>query len=176
MFESESQQLITGGDVKDPSFSDPLLPHLIEAINRAIEIDITVSFILQSGLILLKDAIEDALSRGCKVRLITSDYLDVTQPVALRGLMHFVERDADVRIYESQGNPGFHMKSYLFIKERTDTEICGSLFIGSSNISKAALTQSLAWNWQQSFHYQNLNDFDVICVPFNRLLDRNNFV
>ena len=75
MIEPVSQQLISGGSLKDRSFSDPLLPHLIEAMNRAIEIDITVSFILQSGLILLKDAIEDALSRGCKLRLITSDYL-----------------------------------------------------------------------------------------------------
>jgi HKD family nuclease len=154
MIEPVSQQLISGGSLKDPSFSDPLLPYLIEVMNRAIEIDITVSFILQSGLTLLKDAIEDALCRGCKLRIITSDYLDVTQPIALRGLMHFVERNADVRIYESHGNPGFHMKSYLFIKERTETEICGSLFVGSSNISKAALTESLEWNWRQSFHFQ----------------------
>lgn len=170
MIEPVSQQLISGGSLKDPSFSDPLLPHLIEAMNRAIEINITVSFILQSGLILLKDAIEDALSRGCKLRLITSDYLDVTQPVALRGLMHFVERNADVRIYESQGNPGFHMKSYLFIKERTENEISGSLFVGSSNISKAALTESLEWNWQQSFRHQNLDEFAAVREPFERLL------
>lgn len=164
-------QLITGGKSADPSFTDPLLPHLLEAMNRAVEIDMTVSFVLQSGLMLLKDAIEDALDRGCVIRLITSDYLDVTEPTALRSLMHFVERNADVRIYESQGNPGFHMKSYLFIREQSAHVVSGSLFVGSSNISRAALTQSLEWNLRQSFDDQLLDEFAMIREPFDKLLD-----
>lgn len=163
-------QLITGGKSADPSFSDPLLPHLLEAMNRAVEIDMTVSFVLQSGLLLLKDAIEDALDRGCVFRLITSDYLDVTEPTALRSLMHFVERKADVRIYESQGNPGFHMKSYLFIREQSANVVSGSLFVGSSNISRAALTQSLEWNLRQSFDDQLLDEFAMIREPFDCLM------
>ena len=146
--------LFTGGSSVDPSFDRPLLAPLLAAINQASEIDITVSFIRQSGLSLLNNALEDAQARGARIRIITSDYLDVTEPVALRELMQFAERGAEVRIYESLNNPGFHMKSYLFIHTSTPEQLQGCAFVGSSNISRAALTQSLEWNWCQQVDEQ----------------------
>jgi len=146
---SSNLSLLTGGSSGDPVFNRPLLAPLLAAINQARDIDIAVSFIRQSGLCLLNNALEDAQARGARIRLITSDYLDVTEPVALRELMQFAERGADVRIYESLNNPGFHMKSYLFIQTATPERLQGCAFIGSSNISLAALTQSLEWNWCQ---------------------------
>lgn len=139
--------LFCGGSTQDRSFTTPLLAPLIAAINQASQIDITVSFIRQSGLRLLIPALEDAQQRGAIIRIITSDYLDVTEPVALRELMQFAERGAEVRIYESASNPGFHMKSYLFIHTATAEQLHGCAFVGSSNISRAALTESLEWNW-----------------------------
>ncbi|WP_194086972.1 hypothetical protein [Pseudoalteromonas sp. PS5] len=74
------KQLYVGGD-------DPLLPALLHAIEQADEIEITVSFIQRSGLDLLFDALYDALVNGTTLKLLTSDYLDFTCPLALKELM-----------------------------------------------------------------------------------------
>ncbi|MDX1268806.1 MAG: DEAD/DEAH box helicase family protein, partial [Oceanisphaera sp.] len=143
-------QLLTGGNAADAGFNQPLLGPLRDAINATGEgshIDIAVSFIRQSGLSLLQEPLFEALKRGVQLRVITSDYLDVTEPVALRRLMQLAERGARIGIYESAGNPGFHLKSYLFIRQRTDDRLQAQGFVGSSNISRAALTDSLEWNW-----------------------------
>src|SRR5690554_1159821 len=90
-------RLITGGNQKDPSFQSPLLDTLLTAINNtqaSSEISIAVSFIRASGWKLLHDALYEALARGVKLQVITSDYLNVTEPVALREMMLLEERGA----------------------------------------------------------------------------------
>ena len=154
--------LISGGEAGDPEFNDPLLPHLLDAIARCGEgsrIELCVSFIRQSGLVLLRGALHEALARGARLRVITSDYLEVTQPVALRELLKFDPARSCALIYQSQGNRGFHLKSYLFVQhaaqylgqqvgqEGSPAVLGGQAFLGSSNISAAALTESLEWNW-----------------------------
>ncbi len=114
--QSNKQQLITGAD-------DPLLPNLVHAINNATEIEITVSFIQPSGLALLFDPLNEALQSGATLKLLTSDYLDTTHPNALRELMVLVDRGADVRIYQTQSNQSFHMKSYIFVKKMTPAKL-----------------------------------------------------
>ena len=101
--------LTTGGA------TDPFLPQLEAEIHRATEIDIAVAFIKSSGLGLLFDALVDAVERGARLRLLTSDYLDVTDPDALRTLMLLGERGADVRIHET-GHDSFHLKAYIFVR------------------------------------------------------------
>ncbi|MGL5294226.1 MAG: DEAD/DEAH box helicase family protein [Aeromonas sp.] len=142
--------LVCGGHVNDKGFNDPLLPHLLAAIERTgkgSHIDLCVSFIRQSGLVLLRKALHNALARGASLRVITSDYLDVTEPVALRELLKFDSNCTTALIYQSQGNRGFHLKSYLFIQHDEGAKISGQAFVGSSNVSAAALTDSLEWNW-----------------------------
>lgn len=146
-------RLITGGNQKDPSFQSPLLDTLLTAINNtqaSSEISIAVSFIRASGWKLLHDALYEALARGVKLQVITSDYLNVTEPVALREMMLLEERGAQLQIYESQGNTGFHLKSYLIIQQHDSQWLIGLGLVGSSNISRAALTESLEWNWKVS--------------------------
>ena len=142
--ETSSALLTIGG------LDDPLLPKLIDAINRAQEIEITVAFIRISGLKLLFGALSDAVDRGTAIKVLTSDYLDVTDPQALRELMLLKERGADIRIYQCDGQQSFHMKSYIFIRthegEREGERIEGCAYVGSSNISKAALTTGHEWN------------------------------
>ncbi len=135
-----TQSLITGGK------SDPFLPQLLDAINQATEIDITVAFIRQSGLDLIFDALRDAMNRRAVIRVLTSDYLDVTEPQALRRLMLLAERGADVRLFSSQGDPSFHIKSYIFLRRDGEAISEGCAFVGSSNISNMALTRGLEWN------------------------------
>ncbi len=134
------QSLVTGGQ------SDPFLSQLLDAINQATEIDITVAFIRQSGLDLIFDALRDAMGRSTVIRVLTSDYLDVTEPQALRRLMLLAERGADVRLFSTAGDPSFHIKSYIFLRRDGDDIFDGCAFVGSSNISNMALTRGLEWN------------------------------
>jgi superfamily II DNA or RNA helicase/SOS-response transcriptional repressor LexA len=136
--------LTTGGD-------DPLLPHLVHAINHATEIEIAVSFIQPSGLDLLLPSIYDAISRNkthqhpLKLRILTSDYLHITHPIALRSLVELEGDGVEVKIFEAN-NHSFHLKSYIFI--RTDSAhsfFNGTAFIGSNNISRSALTDAHEW-------------------------------
>lgn len=75
--QTSDNQLTTGGD-------NQLLFQLVHAINYATEIEITVSFIQRSGLNLLYEPFKDALRNGASLKILTSDYLDITDPVALR--------------------------------------------------------------------------------------------
>ncbi len=131
--------LTVGGD-------NPFLPSLLEAINHADDIAIATAFIRMTGVRLIQAALEDALERGARVRILTGDYLGVTDPQALRYLMLLQEQGADVKVFESQGKTSFHMKAYLFTRSETVGNRVGCAFIGSSNLSHAALVSGLEWN------------------------------
>ncbi|WP_200833039.1 DUF3427 domain-containing protein [Spiribacter sp. SSL99] len=125
---------------------DPLLPQLLTSIRQASEIELAVSFIKSTGLALIFDALSERCNqqRPVRIRIITSDYLGVTDPQALRSLMLLSERGADVRVFETHGR-SFHLKAYIFTREGGNR---GEAFIGSSNISREALTAGLEWNYR----------------------------
>lgn len=141
-----SKSLITGGH------ADPLLPRLLEAIHLADEIELAVAFIKSSGLEVLFPALADAVTaRGAGLTVLTSDYLDITDPQALRSLMLLAERGADMRVFETRGLVSFHLKAYIFLRFVNGIPSGGAAFIGSSNISKTALTEGLEWNYRIEF-------------------------
>ena len=74
--------LTTGGS------RDPFLTQILSAIYKAEEIELAVAFIKSSGLELIFTALSDAVTiRKVRLTVLTSDYLDVTDPQALRQLM-----------------------------------------------------------------------------------------
>lgn len=140
-------RLVTGGD-------DPFLPHLSTAINQATEIELAVAFVKTTGLRLLLPDLHSALSGNAEakrspaqVQILTSDYLDVTDPEALRLLMLLQDQGAEVKVYESAGS-SFHLKAYLFAQYSDSSGFSGTAFIGSSNISRQALQTGLEWNYR----------------------------
>ena len=146
-------KLITGGH------DHPFLPQLRASIAHADEIDFTVAFVKTSGLRLLLPDLHLALSRQqdadshrktARIRILTSDYLDVTDPEALRLLLLLQEQGAEVRVFETKGI-SFHMKAYLFARSTQDGQQHGTAFIGSSNISRQALTDGLEWNYRVDY-------------------------
>jgi superfamily II DNA or RNA helicase/SOS-response transcriptional repressor LexA len=155
------QHLITGGD-------DPFCPKLIDDINAAKRIDITVSFIRQSGLQLIFPVLTDALERGVEMRILTGDYLNVTEPVALRYLLLLVESGADVRVFETHNGQSFHMKAYIFTFSDEHGKLGGHAYVGSSNISSSALNHGLEWNLRVE-REENPLRFDEICQKFERI-------
>ncbi len=151
-----ARSLITGGE------TDPFLPQLLDAINQATEIDITVAFIRQSGLGLIFDALRDAMDRRAVIQVLTSDYLDVTEPPALRRLMLLAERGADVRLFSTDGDPSFHIKSYIFLRRSGEALIDGCAFVGSSNISNMALTRGLEWNLRVDYPADSAKFLEIL--------------
>lgn len=136
--------------------TDSFLKHVGPLFVGAREITILAAFVQDSGLRLLRDRLFDALSRGCRVRLLTGDYLNITQAEALQQLLDWMnevdvtasESDADAkggtleaRIVEvarlGDGITSFHPKSWRF-----EGAGLAAAFVGSSNISHAALSRT----------------------------------
>ncbi|MFN7692684.1 MAG: DEAD/DEAH box helicase family protein, partial [Rubrivivax sp.] len=129
---------------------DHFLPHLSEAMSRATEVGLAVSFIRKTGLDLLLPDLQAVLSSqpGRSVRVLTSDYLDITDPAALRMLLLLQEQGAEVRVFETGNKSSFHLKAYIFARLSEGQLVEGTAFIGSSNISRQALTEGLEWNYR----------------------------
>jgi superfamily II DNA or RNA helicase/diadenosine tetraphosphate (Ap4A) HIT family hydrolase/HKD family nuclease len=136
--------LVVGG------VADPLLRHLAQELADADSLDVAVAFVLPAGVQCLAPHLEDLLARGGRLRLVTGDYRDVTDPNALLQLMD-LSGDASFRVFESGGpsprvpfERAFHPKAYL-LRRRDGT---GVAFVGSSNLSHSALTTSVEWNYR----------------------------
>lgn len=113
--------------------------HLLEQIKSASSICILTSFVMKSGVQFLRDALKVAAERGAEIKVCTGDYLFVTQPEALR-LFLDIDPRIEVRLWKSNG-VSFHPKSYLFQTEKQDC-----LFVGSSNLSRSALSHGVEWS------------------------------
>ena len=149
--------LITGRD------KHYLLHEIRNALKTATNIEIAVSFIRNSGLNLIIEDIEDAMAsslRNVKLSLLTSDYMNITEPQALKRLMLLKERGAEIRIYESKQATSFHLKSYIFVRNDEQGLASARAFVGSSNISKTALTDGIEWNYR--IDYPNDNDLESV--------------
>lgn len=113
--------------------------HLLKQIDSASSICILTSFVMKSGVQYLREALKAAAERGAEIKMCTGDYLFVTQPEALRMLLEIDSR-IEVRLWKSNG-VSFHPKAYLFQQENQD-----SLFVGSSNLSRSALSNGVEWS------------------------------
>lgn len=117
--------------------------HLLEKLNEHIEtssaIYLLTAFAMKSGVEVIKESLRRAAERGADIKICAGDYLYVTQPEALRQLIT-IHPNIEVRLWKSNGI-SFHPKAYLF--ENTND---GYFIIGSSNLSRSALTSGIEWN------------------------------
>lgn len=117
---------------------------LLNSLKRADSVDIVVSFLMESGVRMLLGELDNALKWGAKIRILTGNYLGITQPSALYLIKHKLGEQVDLRFYNEK-NRSFHPKSYMFHYKDYST-----IYIGSSNISKSALTSGIEWNYRFS--------------------------
>ena len=144
--------LATGGE------HDPFSRHVLPLLARSRHVTIVAAFVQESGLERIADALHAALDQGARVRLITGDYLDITQSRALETLLDWQgtwkERGDEAgdtggafesRVIEVEKLPGrvrtFHPKSW-----HLEGDGFGVAFVGSSNLSRAALETGIEWN------------------------------
>ncbi len=115
---------------------------LLHSFQKADSVDIIVSFLMESGVKMLIEDLENALKRGAKIRILTGNYLGITQPSALYLIKRKLGDQIDLRFYNEK-NRSFHPKSYIFhYKDYNE------IYIGSSNISRSALTSGIEWNYR----------------------------
>lgn len=145
-----------------------LINRLRTSIKNAKSIDIIVSFLMESGVKMLLNDLKEALYRGVNIRILTGNYLNITQPSALYLLKDELKNRVDLRFYNNP-KKSFHPKAYMFHNE-LDSEI----YIGSSNISRGALTSSIEWNYRFN-KSSNPNDFNEFYETFEDLFYNHSY-
>ena len=136
---------------------------------KADKIDIVVSFLMESGVRMILKDLKVALDRGVPVRILTGNYLGITQPSALCLIKKELGNRVDLRFY-SDKERSFHPKSYIFHYKNM-----GEIYIGSSNISRSALTSGIEWNYR----FNSLGDkknFDLFYAAFVDLFENHSLV
>ncbi|MBQ3634693.1 MAG: DUF3427 domain-containing protein [Bacteroidales bacterium] len=130
--------LFTGGG-KETSIVNEIALDIATA-NR---IDLLVSFIKFRGLCLIKDSLRKFVEKGGKLRVLTTVYMGATDPKAIEELFK-LKKSGDVQIKASFNGDSdrLHAKVYAFYRNSGQH----TAYIGSSNLSKQAITTGLEWN------------------------------
>lgn len=86
---------------------------LVGSLKKAVSVDIIVSFLMESGVKMLLGELDNALKRGARIRILTGNYLGITQPSALYLIKRKLGDRVDLRFYNEKDR-SFHPKSYIF--------------------------------------------------------------
>ena len=122
-------------DRKQPSIGSQLKAEL----QSARRVDLICAFIMWSGVVTLLDELRGVVGRDGAVRVITTTYMGVTDPKAVRALR---ELGAEVRIGFDAQRTKLHAKAWIMDRPHGLT----TAFVGSSNLSHTAMHAGLEWN------------------------------
>lgn len=120
----------------NPEQGKKVLSSIIHELEQCEEFWFSVAFVTTGGIATLMNSLIELEKKNVKGKILASQYLNFTQPEALRRLKRF--KNIELRI-ATKG--AFHSKGYLFRK--------GNIFdlvIGSSNLTQTALTTNKEWN------------------------------
>jgi superfamily II DNA or RNA helicase len=112
---------------------------LIHELESAEHVDLVCSFVKWSGLRVVEPALRAFRERGGELRVLTTAYLAATEARALDALCGL---GAKVRISYDTRRTRLHAKAWLFRRRSGYT----TAYVGSSNLSAAALLDGLEWN------------------------------
>jgi superfamily II DNA or RNA helicase/diadenosine tetraphosphate (Ap4A) HIT family hydrolase/HKD family nuclease len=159
-------------DISTPTLitplGDPARGHLRLELARAFgredldRIDLVVSFVKRSGISLFARHIDTALDRGATIRLLTTDYLDVTDAGALGFFLDRLHDIPDGRLQArvfSDPTTSFHPKAYIFTSSGGSP---GVAFVGSSNLTHSGIAAGVEWNIQTSGTKRLVEEFNEL--------------
>ncbi|MEV6109126.1 DUF3427 domain-containing protein [Streptomyces sp. NPDC051940] len=131
---SESALLTNAPD--DPSLGSELRAELATADR----VDLLCAFVKWTGLRVLEQRLKQSRERGVALRVITTTYLGATEQGALDRLVR--DFGAEVKVNYELRSTRLHAKAWLF-RRRSGYD---TAYVGSSNLSRAALLDGLEWN------------------------------
>lgn len=120
---------------KEPSLKSEIAKELASADR----VDLICSFLKVSGINLIERALEALRRRGVPLRIVTTTYMGATDAKAVQKLH---DLGAEIKISYANQSTRLHAKAWLF--ERDSGFSTG--YVGSSNLSAAAMTDGLEWN------------------------------
>ncbi len=109
-------------------------------IMSADEIFLLVSFIRSTGVNLIFNQLKDYCQSGKPLKIITTTYIGATDFHAIKKLATLP--NTEIKISYNSSVDRLHAKSYLFLRNTG----FHTAYVGSSNLSEAALTEGLEWN------------------------------
>lgn len=122
--------------INDYTKGDKVLNEIITNLNKCDEFYISVAFITYSGLVPLLETLKNLNNKGIKGKIITTDYLNFSEPKAMKKLLEF--DNIEVKLYSKEN---FHTKGYIF-----KYDYYYKVIVGSSNLTQNALTKNKEWN------------------------------
>ena len=104
------------------------------------QFQISVAFITMGGITPLLQTLQELEKKGIKGEILTTNYLNFSEPRALKKLNKLSNITLKMYDVEASGD-GFHTKGYIFRKDEIYR-----IIIGSSNMTRTALTSNREWN------------------------------